>query len=283
MTITDGAAPAAAPTRRRRTPRLRHYAMTAPTHFAVEYAINPWMDPSAAVDARLAVRQWETLRQTYVSLGHTVELVDPVAGLPDMVYAANGGLIVGGTAVVARFAFPQRAGEADAYGRWMADHGFATVSTEHINEGQGDLLVVGPTVLAGHGFRTDRRAHAEVAAALRLPVVSLELIDPRFYHLDTALAVLDDDTIAYYPPAFTEAARVRLSELFPDAIEVATADAYALGLNAVSDGLHVVHPAAATGFAAQLEAAGFDPIGVDLAELLKGGGSVKCCTLEVYP
>ena len=56
-----------------------------------------------------------------------------------------------------------------------------------------------------------------------------------------------------------------------------------LGLNVVSDGLNVVMPAAATGFAEQLRAAGFRPIGVDLSELLKGGGSVKCCTLEVHP
>ena len=118
---------------------------------------------------------------------------------------------------------------------------------------------------------------------LRMPVVSLELVDPRFYHLDTALAVLDDQTIAYYPPAFSEAAQDQLRALFPDAIVVGSADAYVLGLNAVSDGLHVVHPSAATGFAAQLRDAGFEPVGVDLSELLKGGGSVKCCTLEVHP
>ena len=164
----------------------------------------------------------------------------------------------------------------------MTDHDFETVHTKHTNEGQGDLLVVGSTVLAGYGFRTDLSAHDEVAKAIGMPVVSLELVDPRFYHLDTALAVLDDATIAYYPPAFSVDARARLQDIFPDAIEVATADAYVLGLNAVSDGLHVVLPAAATGFAMQLAAAGFEPIGVDLSELLKGGGSVKCCTLEVY-
>jgi N-dimethylarginine dimethylaminohydrolase len=94
--------------------------------------------------------------------------------------------------------------------------------------------------------------------------------------------VLDDTTIAYYPPAFSDDARARLQQLFPDAIEVATADAYVLGLNVVSDGRHVVLPANATAFAAQLSDAGFEPVAVDLAELLKGGGSVKCCTLEVY-
>jgi N-dimethylarginine dimethylaminohydrolase len=288
MTISDVAALAApvsdvaATPQRTRSARLRHYAMTAPAFFTVEYAINPWMDPSMPVDADLATRQWEVLRRTYESLGHTVELVEPVAGLPDMVYAANGGLIVGGKAVVARFAYPQRAGEAVAYAEWMAAHGYPPLHTRHTNEGQGDLLVIGPMVLAGYGFRTDRRAHDEIAQLIGMPLESLELVDPRFYHLDTALAVLDDCTIAYYPTAFSEASRARLHELFPDAIEVASADAYVLGLNVVSDGLHVVHPAAAVGFAAQLAEAGFKPVGVDLSELLKGGGSVKCCTLEVY-
>ena len=296
MTISDVAALAApvsdvAAIRRRpgadkapeRAASPRHYAMTAPTFFAVEYAINPWMDTSTSVDTHVALNQWETLRQTYKELGHTVELVEPVAGLPDMVYAANGGLLVNGKAVVARFAYPQRAGESAAYAEWMGRHGFHPAETRHVNEGQGDLLVVGSILLAGYGFRTERRAHDEIAAAVQMPVVSLELVDPRFYHLDTALAVLDDTTIAYYPPAFSDQARATLLELFPDAIEVASADAHVLGLNAVSDGLNVVLPAAATGFAEQLREAGFRPIGVDLSELLKGGGSVKCCTLEVHP
>ncbi|WP_197374406.1 dimethylargininase [Mycolicibacterium baixiangningiae] len=265
-----------------RTPRIRYYVMTPPTFFAVEYAINPWMDPTTTVDTHRALDQWEALRRTYKELGHTVELVEPVAGLPDMVYAANGGVLVEGHAVVARFAYPQRAAESDAYAEWMSRHGYTPVRTDHVNEGQGDILVAGRLLLAGYGFRTDIRAHEEIAAALDMPVVSLRLVDPRFYHLDTALAVLDDRTVAFYPPAFDAPSCDRLRALYPDAIEVADADAHAFGLNAVSDGLHVVLPAAATGFAAQLRAAGFDPIGVELSELLKGGGSVKCCTLEVH-
>ena len=154
--------------------------------------------------------------------------------------------------------------------------------TRHVNEGQGDLLPVGEMILAGYGFRTDLRAHGEIAEIFERRVVSLQLVDPRFYHLDTALTVLDDTTIAYYPPAFTYVSRAHLETLFPDAIVVDSADAYVFGLNAVSDGRHVVHPVAAVGFAEQLADAGFEPIGIDLSELLKGGGSVKCCTLEVY-
>jgi N-dimethylarginine dimethylaminohydrolase len=268
---------------RNRIPRTRRYAMTPPRFFTVEYEINPWMDVTAPVDVHAAQTQWQRLYETYLRLGHTVDLVEPVPGLPDMVYAANGGLIANGTAIAARFRFAERAGESDAYADWMSSIGYRPVQTRHVNEGQGDLLIVGEMVLGGCGFRTEARAHAEIAAALRMPVISLELVDPRFYHLDTALAVLDDHTVAYYPPAFSAAAQGQLRALFPDAIVVGSADAYVLGLNAVSDGLHVVHPACATGFAAALREAGFEPVGVDLSELLRGGGSVKCCTLEVYP
>lgn len=265
-----------------RAPRTCRYAMTPPTFFAVEYAINPWMDVSTPVDVHVAHAQWEHLYQTYLRLGHSVDLIEPVPGLPDMVYAANGGFIANDVAVVARFRFAERAGESNAYAAWMSSVGYRLASTRHVNEGQGDLLLIGETVLAGYGFRTDLRAHTEIAAAVRMPVISLELVDPRFYHLDTALAVLDDHTIAFYPPAFGAAAQAQLHALFPDAIVVGSADAFVLGLNVVSDGLHVVHPAAATGFATQLREAGFEPVGVDLSELLKGGGSVKCCTLEVH-
>jgi N-dimethylarginine dimethylaminohydrolase len=265
-----------------RTARIRRYAMTSPQFFAVDYAINPWMDTDNPVDTAVAVAQWERLRDTYLRLGHVVDLVAPVPGLPDMAYAANGGLILNGTAVVARFKYPQRQHESIAYADWMRSQGYTPVQTQHVNEGQGDLLPVGETILAGTGFRTDPRAHAEIAEIFGRPVVSLQLVDPRFYHLDTALSVLDDATIAYYPPAFTESSRARLETLFPDAIVVESADAYVFGLNVVSDGRHVVYPAAAVGFAEQLTQAGFEPIGVEMSELLKGGGSVKCCTLEVY-
>jgi N-dimethylarginine dimethylaminohydrolase len=261
---------------------LRHYVMTPPQFFAVEYAINPWMDTGNPVDAAAALSQWQRLQDVYLQLGHSVDLVVPVPGLPDMVYAANGGLIIDGTALVARFKYPQRQQESAAYGAWLQSQGFDPVYAQHVNEGQGDLLPVGDIILAGYGFRTALRAHSEIAGIFNRRVISLELVDPRFYHLDTALTVLDDTTIAYYPPAFSYVSRAHLETLFPDAIVVDSADAYAFGLNAVSDGRHVVLSAAAAGFAEQLSDAGFEPIGVEMPELLKGGGSVKCCTLELY-
>jgi len=266
----------------------RHYLMCPPAHFEVSYAINPWMDVSRPVDRALALRQWEGLRATYEALGHVVDVIAPVPGLPDMVFAANGGLVVGGRALGARFTHPERAAEGPAYLDWFAGAVEAgTLSGAHApvgtNEGEGDFLVVGDLVLAGHGFRTDPRAHGEVQELFGVPVVGLHLVDPRYYHLDTALAVLDDRTVAYYPGAFSVGSQAVLRRLFPDAVLASADDAAVLGLNAVSDGRHVVLSAAAAGLAAQLRERGYEPVGVDLSELLRAGGSVKCCTLELRP
>lgn len=260
----------------------RRFLMCRPAYFAVEYAINAWMTPGAVVDTGLAVRQWESLRDTYRALGHTVEELEPVPGLPDMVFAANGAFVVDGTAVGARFRHPERAGEAPAHAAWLAANGFGEVTpTEHVHEGEGDLTVVGPWVLAGTGFRTERGAHAEIQERTGRPVISLELVDPRFYHLDTALFPLDDTTVAWYPGAFSPGSQAVLRRLFPDGVEADEADALVLGLNSVSDGRHVVLPAAATGLAARLTERGFVPVPVELGELLKGGGGPKCCTSEL--
>jgi N-dimethylarginine dimethylaminohydrolase len=265
-----------------RIARSRHYLMCRPSFYTVSYSINPWMDPAKPTDTDLAISQWEALYRLYRELGHRVELIDPVPGLPDMVYAANGATVLRDRVLIANFRHEQRAAEAAAYKDWFHARGYAEVHTAaHVNEGEGDYLVVGGRILAGTGFRTVPSAHIEAQDVLGAPVVSLELVDPRFYHLDTALAVLDDDLVMYNPDAFSAVSRVVLRELFPDAILADPADAGAFGLNAVSDGRHVVLPAAASGLAAKVAARGFEPIGLDLSELLKGGGSVKCCTLEI--
>ncbi len=272
-------APAApAPARRFRP---RHYLMCPPTHFDVTYSINPWMEPEKPTDAALAVAQWERLRSLLVGLGHRVDLIDPEPGLPDMVFAANGATVVDGRVLAARFRHPQRAAEAPAYASWFRERGYRVHEAAHVNEGEGDYLVTGTRILAGSGFRTDPAAHAEAERVLGRPVVGLDLVDPRFYHLDTALAVLADDEIMYFPGAFSARSRDLLAGLYPDAVTATEEDALVFGLNAVSDGRHVVLSAQAVRLADRLADRGYVPIGVDLSELLKSGGGAKCCTLEV--
>ena len=261
---------------------LRHYLMVRPTYYDVEYSINPWMDPAKPTSAETAIAQWERLRDLFIGLGHTVEVLEARAGLPDMVFAANGATIVEGRVLVARFKHEQRRGESDAYLEWFGERGYQFVrKARYINEGEGDLLVVGDRILAGAGFRTEPAAHREAEEFLGRPVIGLTLADPRFYHLDTALAVLDADTVMYNPRAFAPESRRLLEHLYPDSIQSSTEDAVVFGLNAVSDGRHVVLPEAATGLMEQLRERDFKPISADTSELLKAGGSAKCCTLEI--
>ncbi|MEV7776962.1 dimethylargininase [Kitasatospora sp. NPDC088351] len=275
--------PAAAPTRPR-TSRPRRILMCRPEFFEVSYAINPWMNPDRPVDTDLATTQWERLRALYTEAGHTVELIDPVPGLPDMVYAANGATVIDGKVLGARFRNPERAAEGPAYLDWFRDRGFTeTRDPRHVNEGAGDFLATDSWILAGHGFRSSPESHREAQEFFGRPVLGLELTDPRYYHLDTALAVLDGDEIMYNPAAFSPAARALLDRTFPDALLATPEDAAVFGLNAFSDGRDVYLPEPAHHLAARLRARGFRPRPVDLSELLKGGGSIKCCTLELRP
>ena len=271
-----------------RTQQTRRYLMCRPEHFTVSYSINPWMEPANPTDTALAVRQWQALYDTYISLGHEVELIDPVPGLPDMVYTANGGFVIDGIAYAPKFRFTERQGEEPAFTQWFRDHGFEVVEPEFTNEGEGDFLLAGDVILAGRGFRFTDDSHRELERIFGREVVSLTLVDPRFYHLDTALSVLDPvvapgetPTIAYLPGAFDDASRAELERRFPDAIRVADADGAVFGLNSASDGRHVFISPRAKGFEAQLRERGYEPVLVDLSELLLGGGGIKCCTLEL--
>ncbi|MEV7170142.1 dimethylargininase [Streptomyces sp. NPDC090085] len=266
----------------RRTATRRHYLMCRPTHFEVSYAINPWMDPDKPMDADLALAQWERVRDLFVGFGHEVSYIDPVPGLPDMVFSANGATVVDGKVLIAKFRHRERAAEADAYRAWFEEHGYSDIKVpEYVNEGEGDFAPAGRRILAGAGFRSDPGAFEELRAFFGLPVVGLTLTDPRFYHLDTALCVLDDDLVMYYPAAFSDESRAVLRELYPDAILATREDAEAFGLNAVSDGLNVVLTETATDLIEALRARGFEPHGVDMSELLKAGGAVKCCSQEI--
>jgi N-dimethylarginine dimethylaminohydrolase len=282
MTLTEPSLSAPA-----RVASKRTVLMCRPDFFTVVYRINPWMDPALPTDTSLAVRQWETLYNTYLDLGFDVKLVDPIDGLPDMVYAANGGFVLDGIAYGASFTHPERQPEGPAYMQWFGDNGFEVRAPQNINEGEGDFLLVGDVILAGTGFRSASNSHQEMAQIFGRPVITLTLINPSFYHLDTAIAVLDpapgyeNPNIAYLPSAFDEASLEILRERYPDAIIVNEEDAAVLGLNSFSDGLNVVIASRAKDFERQLRERGYNPIGVDLSELLLGGGGVKCCTLEL--
>ncbi|WP_338065502.1 dimethylargininase [Amycolatopsis antarctica] len=271
-----------------RVPTTRRYLMCPPRFFEVSYVINPWMDPTKPVDTALAMTQWEELRDTYRRLGHTVHEITPEPGLPDMVFAANSGTVIDGRVLGSKFRAPERAAEAEHFRRWFVEQGYRDLRMPtKINEAEGDFAWTGRVLLAGTGFRTDPEAHAEAQESLGVPVVSLRLTDPRYYHLDTALFVLAEETdstpaqVCYYPEAFSPGTRRVLRRMFPDAVLADEGDASCLGVNGVSDGRNVVLPVEATELGDRLAARGYEPVYVDIAELRKAGGGPKCCTMEL--
>jgi N-dimethylarginine dimethylaminohydrolase len=276
--MTTSTLPAAAT--RAIPPRPTSVLMCEPRHFEVSYAINPWMDPSKGASSVVAVAQWRTLVDAYRSLGFDVEFIEPIPGLPDMVYAANGAFTLDGIAYGASFTYPQRQLEGVAYLRRLEELGFDCREPHYVNEGEGDILVVNDVLLAGHGFRTDPRAHQELGRIFEREVVSLRLVDPRYYHLDTAMSVVAH-SVAFLPEAFDGPSQREIRHRFPDAIEVDADEAGVLGLNSFGDGSSIVLTDRAPRFSAALRAAGHTVVGVALPELIKGGGSVKCCTLEL--
>ncbi|OIV39095.1 amidinotransferase [Mangrovactinospora gilvigrisea] len=264
-------------------PRLRRYLLCPPEHFAVDHGHNPWMRPGDPVDVPRALEQWRALVDAYEAHGHRVDLITAQPGLPDMVFAANSACSHAGAVLGSRFHHEARRPESRQYELWFKAAGFDVLEPQAVCEGEGDLVpMAGPgLLLAGTGFRTAPEAHAEAAAHLGLEPLTLRLVDPRFYHLDTALFALDDANVAYCPEAFDAAGRAELAARFPDAVRATREDALAFGLNSVSDGRHVFIAPQAARLAAELAGRGYVPVPVDLDELHKAGGGIKCCTQEI--
>jgi N-dimethylarginine dimethylaminohydrolase len=261
----------------------RRYLMCTPTYFDVTYSVNVWMDPRKPTDTSLAIQQWETLKSGLVDLGHAVELIDPLPGQPDMVFTANAAVVIGQRAIGAHFSHRFRDAETVAYAEWLKQHGFNVRMPRFVSEGEGDYLIIPESdkVVAAYGIRTEASAHAELADWLQRDVISARMIDPRFYHLDTALAVLDTDSAIYYPGAFDEAGRTVLSKFFPCLIEIPEADAVEFGANAISDGMNVLIDQGAVGLGQTLSERGYAVRTFNMSELKKSGGSVKCCVLDL--
>lgn len=257
--------------------------MCPPDHYGIEYEINPWMNRSLGAIRALAFRQWNQLRETLVSLGVQVELLSPQPGLPDLVFTANAGLVYKDVFISSRFRYEVRARESPYYDAWFAAHGF---HVEHLpegmyHEGAGDALFCGETLFAGYRIRSDALAHQWVGQRFGIRVLPLELVNPRFYHLDTCFCPLAPGEALYYPPAFDAYGRRVLQSHIPKLMEVNEAEAHRFGCNAVVVGKTVIHNSRCPQLAATLAEAGYRSIEVELDEFLKAGGSAKCLTLRL--
>jgi N-dimethylarginine dimethylaminohydrolase len=257
--------------------------MCSPDYFGIEYEINPWMNIQVGSDSDRARLQWKRLYQSLVKLGVVMDLIDPVPGLPDLVFTANAGIVFHERFVPARFRFGVRQRESPHFERWAGSQGFTVISLpEKMNfEGAGDALFCGDTLFAGYRFRSDVRSHQWVGEQLGVPVLPLELVDPRFYHLDTCFCPLAPNLALYYPGAFDEYGRSVLEDRIAHLVEVSPEEAISFSCNAVVVGRSVILNQGAPKLAATLEELGFAVWPLDFSEFIKSGGSAKCLTLRI--
>ncbi len=264
--------------------------MCPPTYYTVSYAINPWMEDAPPCDEDLAKRQWDALYQAITrQAGAEVLLMDPVDGLPDLVFTANAAFVYNDTAVIAHYKFPERRGEEPWCAEWFRKQGFKVVQMpEHVFfEGAGDALVYShegqDRVLAGYRTRTDIASHSLLTSATGLPVLSLELINPRFYHVDVCLCPLADGHLIYAPDSFDEYGNAVIEANVPPEkrIPVLPEEAARFACNAVNVNDTVLFNQGSERLADALKQRGFNVVQVDLSEFLKSGGSSKCLTLRV--
>lgn len=257
--------------------------MCEPSYFDIEYEINPWMHVANPVSPELAAEQWRALYRIYTeTLGWNVDLVEPVAGQPDMVFTANGGLVIGGKIALPQFRQPERQGETPHFAEWFRGHGYSNfLAPEHDFEGEGDALLCNNVLFAGYPWRSDKPSHRELAEFFGIEVVSLQLTDARFYHLDTALAVIDSRTVALYPGAFSPESLALVRGCVPEVIEATAEDALAYGLNSLSDGENIVISDRATGLIERYRKRGLNVLPTPISEFQKSGGGVKCLSLEL--
>jgi N-dimethylarginine dimethylaminohydrolase len=257
--------------------------MCPPDHYGIEYEINPWMNRQRGADHRAAITQWQDLRRRLEEAGATIECMEPQQGMPDLVFTANAALIFRDVAVPAHFRHPQRQVEEPYAQEWLLSHGLKlrSLKAETFFEGAGDALFCGDTLLAGYRIRTAIAGHQEIGDLLGCRVISLELVDPRYYHLDTCFCPLAPGVAIYYPRAFDEYGQRALKEVVDDLIEVEESEAWNFACNAVVVGSTVVTNVGCPELHRQLQSRGYTPIATPLGEFVKSGGSAKCLTLRL--
>jgi len=269
-------------------PATKHsLLMCRPTLYDVNYVIKPWMSGNLGKSIQvLAMQQWQSLYDALSRLAQVV-LIEPVSGSPDMVFTANAGLARDGYVAISSFFHPERQAEEQHFRRWFTDAGYKIVNLarETPFEGEGDALFSADSsrLWVGYGNRTLKSSHATLRKVWHVEVTSLHLIDPRFYHLDTCFAPLEDGSLLYFPAAFDQASLALIESFYSvdRRIAVTEADALRFACNAVNIDRTIVLNRIGPELEATLRAREFNVIQVELDEFLKAGGAAKCLVMKL--
>lgn len=265
---------------------MSRFLVCAPEHFQIVYEINTWMNVTRTADPHVARVQWDALmRVLEKECGASLERVQPRPEVPDLVFTANAGVVVGRMAILGRFRHPERQREEPYFEQWFREHGYDVqlLPKDVFFEGAGDLLGNHDVWFGGYRQRTDIRAYRIVGSLLGREILPVELVDPRFYHLDTCFCPLTRGEALWFPPAFDRYGQAAISDRFQESrrIAVPESEAVRFACNAVCVGKHVVLPEGCPVSMERLEGFGYTTHAVSLSEFLKAGGAAKCLTLAL--
>ena len=260
---------------------MRELLLCPPDHYGIEYEINPWMSRARGTEAPVAQKQWKELHATLSKLDSKAHLITAQPRLPDMVFTANAGLTVGRQFIPSNFRHQERAGEAPHFAKWMEAHGYeVTWLPENLYfEGEGDALFGGDVLFCGYKFRSDIQSHRAIADRLGGLVISVELVDPRFYHLDTCFCPLPDGGAVWFPPAFDDYGQRAIRDHVQDLIDVEPEEAVHFCCNAVVLDRDIVLPEGAPKLVAKLQDRGYRCHQLAMSEFIKAGGACKCLVM----
>ncbi len=259
--------------------------MCPPDYFGVFYEINPWMHQENRPDFELAQEQWHNLVATLRRAGAKVETIEPVKGLPDMVFVANAGLVDGQRLILSRFRHAERQPESIYTSQWFQARGREVAElvggSDIYFEGGGDAFPFCGSLLAGYGFRSDLSSHAVLSRLLGVPVHSIKLVDPRFYHFDISFSPLDSRRAIINPAAWDRASNAIIEQLVPEPLVLELDEALTFCANSVVVGKVIIMPACPSRVGRILERWGYDVCVSPVSEFLKAGGAVRCLTLPL--
>lgn len=260
-----------------KTKYIKQLLMCKPLHFQVEYVINPWMKVGS-VDLQLAKRQWEQLVEKLEKLQIKVEYIDQKKNLPDMVFAADQGIVKQNQMLLSNFKYKERQGEGEAYLPWFEKNGFDVLklSEGSFFEGGGESSFVEGKLLVGTGFRTNKKAVSEIAEKLNVETLGLELVNPNFYHLDTCFLPLNSKTAFFYPTAFSKKSQAILQALFPKLIAFSEQEVNSFAANSLVTDHHVIVQKGSDSFKQKLDGLGYRTVETNVSEFIKAGGGIHC-------
>jgi N-dimethylarginine dimethylaminohydrolase len=269
----------------------RRFLLCRPVHFTVAYEINPYMHVQVHPDPELALAQHDGLVATLRSAGAEVEFLDPVAGLPDLVFTANAGVVDGDAFVPSRFRHPERQGESVYDTAWFSARGFRVTPLPGDDpfEGAGDVLPFGgepgaahaPVLVAGYRTRSTVGAQTRLGELLGVPVRTVELADERFYHVDLVFCPIDERRALIAPQGLDRYGCRVLEELVPEPVWLSDDEATSFCANSVVVGDVVVMPSCTARLGRILEDAGLSVAVAPVGEFLKAGGGCRCLTLAL--